>query len=91
MEKQTQQAPERKFSTGAIQVTVWKNTGTSKDGKQHEYRTFGFARRYCDKTGAWKSTASLRVNDLPKAIVALNKAYEFAILRAQAEEEELVI
>ncbi len=74
--------PEKKFSTGAIQVTVWKNVG-SKDGKSHEYKTFSFTRRYQDKTGQWKSSSSLRINDLPRAVVALNKAYEYAILRAQ--------
>ncbi len=83
MEKNT---PEKRFSTGAIQVTVWKNTGV-KDGKSHEYRTFSFTRRYQDSTGQWKSSSSLRVNDLPKAVVALNKAYEYAVLRAQAIEE----
>ena len=83
--------PERKFSTGAVQVTVWKNTGASQSGEVHEYRTFSFTRVYRDPTGQWKSTNSLRVNDLPKAIVALNKAYEHAVLKKQSEEEETVI
>ncbi len=91
-EKQNMQnIPEKKISTGAIQVTVWKNTLTTKEGKTSEYRTFSFTRRYRDNMGEWKSSNSLRINDLPKAVVALNKAYEHAVLRTQNAEEELVI
>jgi len=68
--------PEAKFSTGAIQATIWKN---EKDGQ--EYRTVSLARRYKDKDGSWKSTNSLRLNDLPKAELVLQKAYEFLVLR----------
>ena len=38
-------------------------------------------RRYADKDGVWKSTDSLRVNDLPKAVLVLQKAYEYLVLR----------
>ena len=32
--------PEKKFSTGAISATVWKNTGTSKKtGEEVEFRS----------------------------------------------------
>ena len=36
----------------------------------------------------WKSTASLRVNDLPKAALVLNKAYEYLVLRSTGMAEE---
>jgi hypothetical protein len=76
--------PEKKFSTGAICATVWKNNGTSKrDGAQVEFRTIQLDRRYKDKDGAWKSTSSLRVNDLPKASLVLNKAYEYLVIKEQ--------
>jgi hypothetical protein len=76
--------PEKKFSTGAISATVWKNNGTSKkDGSQVEFRTIQLDRRYKDKDGSWKSTNSLRVNDLPKATLVLNKAYEYLVIREQ--------
>ncbi len=74
--------PEKKFSTGVISATVWKNNGTSKkDGSQVEFKTITLQRRYKDKEGNWKSTNSLRLNDLPKASLVLNKAYEYLTLR----------
>ncbi|MEA3430713.1 MAG: hypothetical protein U9R08_05550 [Nanoarchaeota archaeon] len=85
--------PEMKFSTGAIQVTVWKNEGQLKTGEKTEYRTVSFGRRYKDKNGEWKSTNSLRVNDLPRAVVLLNKAFEHLVLRNQdvIQEENIVL
>ena len=88
-------APEKKFSTGAISATIWKNSGTSKSGQDVEYRTITLQRRYKDKNEQWQSTNSLRVNDLPKASLVLNKAYEHLVLRdisttaSSSEEEEL--
>jgi hypothetical protein len=73
--------PEKKFSTGAISATIWKNSGTSKNGQEVEFRTIQLDRRYKDKNDEWQSTNSLRVNDLPKAALVLNKAYEYLVLR----------
>ena len=46
-----------------------------------------------DKNDEWQHTNSLRVNDLPKAALVLNKAYEYLVLRdtdtAQISEEEI--
>jgi len=80
--------PEKKFSTGAITATVWKNNGTSKrDGSQVEFRTIQLDRHYKDKDGSWKSTNSMRVNDLPKAALVLNKAYEYLVMREQSSPQ----
>ena len=73
--------PEKKFSTGAISATIWKNNGVSKrTGEETEYRTVTLQRRYRDKDGIWQTSNSLRVNDLPKASLVLNKAYEYISL-----------
>ena len=77
------QLPEKKFSTGAICATIWKNNGASKSGVPVEYRTIQLDRRYKDKEGNWQSTASLRLNDLPKASLVLQKAYEYLVLKGQ--------
>ncbi len=75
--------PEKKFSAGAVRATIWKNTGSKKTGEAIEYRTVSFERVYKDKqSGEWKSTNSLRLNDLPKAVVVLNKAYEHLMLKS---------
>ncbi|MCK5107529.1 MAG: hypothetical protein KAQ83_02275 [Nanoarchaeota archaeon] len=75
--------PEKRFSTGAITATIWKNKGHLKTGEVNEYHTISIQRGYKDKEGKWKSTNSLRINDLPKAALVLNKAYEYLILREQ--------
>ena len=76
--------PEKKFSTGAISATVWKNKGTSKrNGEPVEFRTITLQRRYTDKEGKWQTSNSLRLNDLPKASLVLQKAYEYLVLKGQ--------
>jgi len=73
--------PEKKFSTGALVATVWQNQGVSKNGEDVSYRTVSFQRRYKDPNGEWKSTSTLRVNDLPKASLVLQKAYEYLVMK----------
>ncbi len=87
MEKNTgANAPEKKFSTGAISATIWKNTGVSKQNNEPvEFKTISLQRRYQDKDGAWKSTNGLRINDLPKASLVLEKAYEYLVLKGNNE------
>lgn len=70
--------PEIKFDAGAIVATVWKNKANSGEG---EFKTVGFERRYKDKDGKWKNSNTLRINDLPKAIMVLQKAYEYLTLK----------
>ena len=74
--------PEKKFKAGAISATIWKNEGKSEsDGKDYSFYSINLDRSYTDKEGKWQKTNSLRANDLPKAILVLNKAYEFVILK----------
>ena len=82
-EKSAGNAPEMRFSTGAISATVWRNNGMAKDGQETEFNTVSLQRAYTDKSGKWQHTATLRVNDLPKAALVLNKAFEYLVLRGQ--------
>ena len=75
--------PEKKFRAGAITATIWLNKGHNNNGEETEYRTISLERNYTDKEGRWQSTNSFRVNDLPKANVVLNKAYEYLVLAEQ--------
>ena len=77
--------PAKKFRAGAVTATIWKNH--TEDEK--EYSTVSFERCYKDKNGEWKTSNSLRVNDLPKAAMVLNKAYEFLAMNEKAAEEEV--
>ena len=70
--------PVKKIKVGGIEAAVWENT--SKEG--NKYYTTTMERNYKDGE-EWKKTASLRANDLPKAILALQKAFEFSTLKEE--------
>ncbi len=76
-------APEKKFRAGAITATVWANKIQNNSGEEAEYQTISLERNYTDKEGKWHSTNSMRVNDLPKALIVLQKAYEYSVLQEQ--------
>ncbi len=73
-------SPEKKFVSGPISATVWLNQAAGKDGVVN-FRTVSFQRRYKDKNGVWQNSATLRVNDLPRASLVLQKAYEYLTMR----------
>src|SRR3989338_4293000 len=75
--------PERKIRAGAISATVWLNKGQKENGEESEYRTVSLERSYKDKGGEWKNSNSMRINDVPKAIAALQKVYEHLVLNEQ--------
>ena len=77
--------PEKKFSTGALVATVWDNQGKSKEGEDINYKTISLQRRYKDEKGEWQSSNSFRLNDLPKASLVLQKAYEYLVLKEQMQ------
>ena len=86
---ETRNVPEKTFSTGVITATVWQNDGKGRNGEAVSYRTVSLQRRYKDKNGVWQSANSLRVNDLPKASLVLQKAYEYVVLREQSPTESV--
>jgi len=75
--------PEKKFRAGGVSATVWLNKGQKANGEQTEYKTISVERSYTDKNGNWQSTNSMRINDLPKARLVLEKAYEYVVLNQQ--------
>jgi len=72
--------PEQKFRAGAVEATIWKNSST-KPGLSGEYYSVSFGKNYKDKLGAWKSTNSLNLTELPKLIAVLGKAYEWCVMK----------
>lgn len=75
--------PEKKFRAGAVSATVWRNKGKSSQGEEVSYKTISLERSYTDKQGQWQATNTLRVGDLPKAAVVLQRAYEYLVLNEQ--------
>ena len=74
-------SPEKRISAGAISASIWKNTGKGKNGEAVEFSTISIQRAYKDKNDEWQHTNSMRVSDLPKAALVLNKAYEYLTLK----------
>lgn len=90
MEKTTNgNLPEKKFRAGAIAATIWRNKSQIKKGDEVDYYyTISIDRNYKDKEGQWQSTNSLRVSDLPKAVLVLQKAFECLVIKDQGSNEQ---
>ena len=80
--------PEKNFKVGAVRAAVWPTTIVLKDGTSFEKKKVVVDRRYKDRNGEWKSTHSLDANDVPKAILALQQAYEYIMTPADQEKEK---
>lgn len=70
--------PTRKYRSGGITLTVWKNEG--KDG---EYETFSLDRNYKDKDDKWQKTNSYRLQDLLRVSQVMQKAFEDSTLKVE--------
>jgi hypothetical protein len=78
--------PEKVFKMGAVRASVFVND-IVRDGKPVALRKVVIEVRYRDKAGQWQGTNSLSINDLPKAITALQQAYEY-LLSGQPHEDQ---
>ena len=81
--------PEKKFRSGAIAATIWANSAV-RDNKPVTYKTISIQRSYKDKNDEWQNTESFRTSDLPRAILVLQKAYEYLALNSDEIEEESI-
>ena len=78
--------PEKVFKMGAVRASIFQNI-IVKNGSQVALPKVVIEVRYKDKSGQWKGTNSLSINDLPKAITALQNAYEY-LLNGEKEKED---
>ena len=79
--------PEKVFKMGAVRASVFVNS-IVRDGKPVSLRKVVIEVRYKDKAGQWQGTNSLSINDLPKAITALQQAYEYLLSQPHEEQPE---
>ena len=73
--------PDQEFRVGAVRVAVWINPRQTSNGKSFNSHKVVLERTYKDMHGDFKTTQSLELNDIPKAIIALKKMYEFCLVR----------
>ena len=81
------QAPIKKFQRGACSVSIFTNE-VEKNGKTIEIRKAVFQKRYQDSKGEWATTSSLDANDIPKAALCLNMAYDYLTNGSNKDSEE---
>lgn len=79
--------PETVFKVGAVRASIFRNT-IQKNGRTISLPKVVIEVRYRDKTGKWNGTNSLSLNDLPKAILALQKAFEYLMEHKEPEKAE---
>ena len=79
--------PEIVFKVGAVRAAVFRNI-IEKNGRSIPLPKVAIEVRYKDKTGQWNGTNSLSLNDLPKAILALQKAFEYLMEHKEPEQVE---
>ena len=68
--------PIKKIQVGSVSAAIWENEIANGNGDRTVERVT-VDKRYKDASGNWKSTGSFNVNEIPKLILALEKAYEF--------------
>jgi hypothetical protein len=71
--------PEKRFRCGGCDAAVFENE-ISRGGKTLKVKKVSFQKRYKTSEGEWRTTYSLDVNEIPKAILALSKAYEYLVI-----------
>jgi hypothetical protein len=69
--------PTAAFRAGPIRVAVFMNKRKVK-GKDVEIPSVSFQKRYL-AGDEWKSTSSLDMNDVPKAVLALTKCFDYLV------------
>ena len=79
--------PEITFRHGSCSASVFVNE-YERGEEKFAVRTVSFQRRYRDSNGEWQASSSLGVNDIPKAILVLEKSYEFLTANSGTDEDK---
>ena len=72
--------PEKIIMVGPCRVSIFRNT-VLVEGKEVEIPKVVLEVRYKDKHGRWRGTQGMTIREIPKAILALQKAYEYLVGR----------
>ncbi len=78
--------PEKKFRAGNVSAAIFTRT-IEINGEPKEMLSISLQKGY-KKDGEWRNTTSLGVNDIPKAILVLNKSYEYAYSGRDRKQEQ---
>lgn len=88
--KENKKEPVKRYKVGNVSVAVWENEGKVKGGETATFYSISApVKSYKDSDNEWQTTASLGTNDVPKAIVALEMAYHYVMVREDSDNNEL--
>ena len=79
--------PDIVFKHGACCAAIFSNE-VARGERDFRVHSISFQKRYRDKNGEWQTTSYLDVNDLPKAVLVLNKAYDYLTSNGHRDLEE---
>ncbi len=89
MPQQDPKQPIKEFRVAGISVAVWCNEA-EQDGRVIRRYSVRLKKRYRDRqTGEWKDSDYLFADDLPRARLVLDKAYEYVALKESEEGSDL--
>ena len=71
MENQTKNQPIETYKANGVELSIWQNRGQNGD-----YRTATIQRSFKDANGNWKSTRTLRLNDLAILAALASEAFK---------------
>lgn len=79
--------PVKRFQVGRITASVWRNVRRMDSGEDAAMFSVTLDKRYQDRDGNWQGSSSLHVNEIPRAVFVLNKAYEFVAMKDGSEKD----
>lgn len=85
--KMTGNKPKQTIRAGAVKATIWENDLQTKNGVV-KTNSVVLTRSYKDKEGNWQENNKFNKNELPKAILVMQKAYEYLATNTSNDEEE---
>ena len=71
--------PEKVIKAGAVRASIFRNIVKSAEGQTTKLPKVVLEVRYRDKSGQWRGTHTMNLNDLPKAILTLQQAFAYLL------------
>ena len=78
--------PEVSFKVGAVRAAIFRNQ-IMRGTQAINIGKVLLEVRYKDRDGNWKSASSMSANEIPKAILVLQKAYEYLLTHKDGETQ----
>ena len=72
---ESENRPLWQMSAGPFWASIWENERTIA-GKAVKVREVSFAKRFRTESGEYKTSSRYQLNEIPKAMLVLSKAYE---------------